>query len=69
MTNVISLDDFRKVPENYFVALAMCIPCTKRWVATIPHDASLVALECPACGKQDSFASILPREFTDSFKE
>jgi predicted RNA-binding Zn-ribbon protein involved in translation (DUF1610 family) len=67
--NVINLDDFRKTPDNYFVALALCVSCTRRWIATLPASASLVALECPQCGDQNSFASILPKEFTDSLLE
>lgn len=43
------------------VALAMCIPCKYRWIASFDiMETNLTTLECPNCGTQDSFASILP---------
>lgn len=43
------------------VALAMCIPCKYRWIASFDFETTnIIQLECPRCGAQDSFVSILP---------
>lgn len=83
MSDVINLDDHRK--EYLFAALAICMSekfdvdalglsrpkgiCGYRWIAGVPKDTSLFMLECPSCKCQDSFASILPSEYMEFFKE
>lgn len=52
---------YREVP--IFAALAMCMECQYKWIAHIPPSTSLFKLECPQCGEQDSFASVLPMEY------
>lgn len=63
---VVELDDFR-TKEYLFCALAMCMSCLHRWVAGIPAETSLFGLECPLCGEEDSFASVLPSEYLHKF--
>lgn len=64
--DVINLDEYR--PKEYlFCALAMCMACLHRWVAGVPAETSLFKLECPTCGEQDSFASVLPSEYLHKF--
>ncbi len=36
------------------------VTCFKRWIATFPCGTNITKLECPECGKQDSFVSFLP---------
>ena len=79
MSKIINLDDYRK--DNLFAVLALCLeasenesmdylePCFHRWVAGVPKKTSLFKLECPSCGAQNSFASILPSEYLDVFLE
>lgn len=69
---IANLDDYRK--DQLFAALAICLEllpnhgyCMYRWVAGVPKGTSLFKLECPRCGCQNSFASILPSEYLEHF--
>lgn len=75
--DLINLDDYRE-GEYLFAALAMCMAwrypyeeseelCLNRWVAGVPKDTSLFRLQCPKCGGQNSFATVLPSEYMENF--
>lgn len=72
MSNIHNIEDYRE-GEFLFAALAMCVEqvagevCFHRWIAGVPKDTSLFRLECPGCGAQNSFASILPSEYLGEF--
>lgn len=59
------MDNIEDINKNkpHYVCLALCLPCLYKWVAVIPEGTKVLFLECPKCGKQDSFVSILPRDF------
>jgi hypothetical protein len=70
--------DESKPPENvidiqskaqHYVAFAMCLPCARRWIASVTALNSLFHLECPSCRAQDSFASLVPQEYLNEFEE
>lgn len=78
MSEIYDIEDYRE-GEFLFAALAMCMnveyddiefdtsTCGYRWVAGVPKDTSLFKLECPRCGAQNSFASVLPSEYLSEF--
>lgn len=65
MSNIVDLDS-RRPPEKYWVVIAMCMPCGARWVGTVPILQSLFTLECPSCGAKDSFASFIPKDYSEA---
>jgi transcription elongation factor Elf1 len=61
--NVLDLTwKFRKEDE-WFNAFALCMLCNHRWVATVEISVSIFKLQCPSCGGQESFGSIVPDEY------
>lgn len=66
MNEIIQLDDHRPDNRKWFVAMALCLECLHKWVATVPEDVRLYSLECPKCKKKNSFASVLPEEFLNA---
>lgn len=60
---------FPEPPDDgpYFNVLAMCLPCSHRWITTVERKISLFKLLCPECQATDSFATFIPDEFIDSF--
>lgn len=65
MSNVIEMDP--RANEPHFVLAVLCVPCSHRWIGVTHHTTSLFKLECPSCGAQESFASILPPEYLNQF--
>ena len=59
MDNIVDLDS-RKPHWN---GLALCLDCLHKWVATFPVGAPLFHFECPRCGEQNSFVSLIPAEY------
>lgn len=67
--------------KPHFNVLAMCVSeeyddvtfdtrvCGHRWIGTVVARTSLFKLECPKCGQQDSFASFIPGDYLEEFKE
>lgn len=62
MGDIIILDDHRPPPETNEV-FALCVHCKTRWFASCAIGASLFKLECPTCGKHDSFPSFIPKKY------
>lgn len=56
----------RKDNEPHFNVWAMCLPCSHRWIGVVHFETSLFSLECPSCGAQESFASIIPRDYLEA---
>jgi hypothetical protein len=56
---------FPEVPPGVrmYAVAAMCLICNRRWLGKVTPTTSLFKLECPDCGAQDSFASMLPDEY------
>jgi hypothetical protein len=54
--DVINLDDRRP----YISWFALCLECKHRWIASVLIKTSIFKLECPECGAQNSFASVIP---------
>lgn len=40
------------------------LPCHKRWFAIVEPGTTLLKLECPECGAQNSFASVMPTDYS-----
>jgi hypothetical protein len=55
--------------EPHFNVLAVCLNCLNKWIGTVHYKIGLFTLECPKCGEQDSFASVLPHEYIDTHKK
>lgn len=62
--NVIDLQEIRDSNEPWYAISAMCIACDFRWVGGVRIETSLFYLECPNCGEQKSFASVLPEDYS-----
>lgn len=72
-------DIFKNKP--HFNVLAMCVStkfddvhfdtetCGYRWIGTVISGTSLFGLECPKCGRQNSFASFIPDDYLAEFRE
>lgn len=58
--------DKRRDKEQHFNVLAICLPCSHRWIGVVHFETPLFKLECPSCGAQESFASIVPKEFLEA---
>jgi len=56
-------------PDVSFNVLAMCLKCKHRWVGNVMPETSLFKLECPKCGKQDSFASFMPADYEEAVSQ
>lgn len=48
---------------DYVGFLAFCVTCMGRWMGQAPSKTNFFVLECPYCGVQDSFVSLLPDYF------
>ena len=59
-------EEKRKDNEPHFNVWAMCLPCSHRWIGVVHFSTSLFKLECPSCGAQESFASIIPGEYLEA---
>lgn len=59
LSKVISLG----VKKPHYAVFAMCLPCSRRWVGTIPKDVNPFTLMCPDCGGRDSFITFLPDDY------
>lgn len=66
---VINLNDRRDDNKKYFTALALCLACNHRWIASVLSRTSLFKLQCPICMVQDSFASLLTDDYKTDFME
>lgn len=67
--------------QPHFNVLALCLEvercivtggtykmCGHRWIGTVVSKTSLFKLECPKCGAQNSFASFIPHDYLQEFK-
>ena len=68
MSNVVYLPP-KEDKEYHYNVWAMCICCSHRWIATVHFKTSVFALECPACKEMKSFASFIPSELTEQFRD
>lgn len=69
MGNVTDLESVREsIKDNdpHFNAHALCLNCHYKWIAVVHFTTSLFTLECPKCLGNNSFGSIIPREYLDA---
>jgi len=59
--NVHQLED----TQPYWTIFILCLPCLHRWIGAVTKGTALTSLECPRCGKSNSFASFLPADYID----
>lgn len=57
--NVVSIDE----AKPHFSILAMCLPCSYRWIGLIVSDVNPLTLECPSCHACESFVSFIPADY------
>ena len=55
--------------DPHYKAFALCIQCSSRWIAIVHFKTSIFNLECPQCGEQDSFGSIIPEGHLDLYDD
>lgn len=69
MGTVTSLEERRNRDKPHFVVMALCCSCLYRWIGTVVAQVSLFKLECPVCGDQNSFGSIVTKEYAEALSE
>lgn len=55
--------------EAWWNAFALCLACGHKWLALVEVRTSLFKLECPECKKQNSFASLVPPEYSSDMAQ
>lgn len=53
----------------HFNVLAMCLECCSQWIGTVDAEVSLFRLECYKCKECNSFASFIPPDYMEQFRE
>lgn len=57
------------VGKFLFLATALCMECQNKWIEKVTTGETLFELLCPVCGKQNSFAAIIPPQYQGEFGE
>lgn len=52
--------------DPHFNVWALCLDCKQRWIGTVHYSTSLFTLVCPRCNRENSFASIIPDDYSEA---
>jgi len=47
----------------------MCLDCSRRWMLLMPVRTNLFRISCPGCQQQNSWVTIIPREYESNFTQ
>jgi hypothetical protein len=66
--SVRSIDDYKNDKLPHFAVMALCVPCSHRWIGVVSVATSLFKLECPSCRACDSFGAVIPHEYSEALE-